>query len=148
MVDTQSQRSADWDSTAGCTQILNKPDINPMAMAKISRSLNTAFQISATRNAMAMYTVQMTVTSSISGGQNGDVILETADDQSFTQNVDAVNVTGFGQTYTLAITLQGIQIDKRSLVGAIQSGKWVRIRTVNNTGTPSFSFISGQEVLM
>lgn len=148
MVDTQSQANSDWNSTAGCTQILNKPAINPLSMTKINRSLNTAFQISTTRNAMVMYTVQMTVTASITGGQNGDVILETADDQPFTQNVDAVNVTGFGQTYTLAIALQGVQPDKRSLVGAIQAGKWVRIRTVNNTGTPSFTFISGQEVLM
>jgi len=148
MVDASARGNADWMAAGGCGEILNKPTINPMVASKVTRALNTPFQISTTRNALATYTVQMTVTASISGGQNGDVLLETADDSAFTANVETVNLTGFGLTYTLAVALQGVQPDKRSVMGAIAAGKWVRLRTVNNTGTPTFSYLGGQEILM
>lgn len=113
-----------------------------------SRSLNSAFQPSATRNVMVVYTVQLTITASIAGGQNGDVILEIASDSGFTSNVQTIGYAGFGQTYTLAITLQGVQPDRRQIVGIVPAGYYARLRTVNNVGTPAYSYITGQEILM
>lgn len=114
----------------------------------VSRSLNSAFQISPSRNALVTYSVQITVTASISGGQNGDVILEIASDSGFTTNVQTLSASGLGQTYTLAVALQGVQPQTQPVSGFVPAGYFVRLRTVQNTGTPSFAYRFGQEVLM
>lgn len=113
-----------------------------------ARTLNTAFQISATRDALVQYSVQSTVTASIAGGQNGDVFLEYADDSGFTTNVLTVAVVGQGQTYTLAVALQGVQPMTGVLHGFVPAGKFVRLRTNNNTGAPTYSLRISQEVLL
>lgn len=112
-----------------------------------TRALNTAFQVSATRDSWVSYSVQITVTASISGGQNGDVILEIASNSGFTANVQTLAVAGVGQTYTLAIALQGVQPQTNVVSGFIPAGYYARLRTVNNTGTPAFSYRAGQEAL-
>lgn len=113
-----------------------------------TRSLNTAYQISSSRAAFVHYSVQITVTASISGGQNGDVFLEIASDVNFTSNVQTLAVAGSGQTYTLAVAIQGIQPQTSELSGYVPLGYYTRLRTVQNTGTPSFLYRFGQEVLM
>ncbi|QBF27146.1 hypothetical protein EXN22_16140 [Pseudomonas tructae] len=112
-----------------------------------TRALNTAFQISATRDAWVSYSVQITVTASIAGGQNGDVVLEIASDSGFTANVQTLAINGLGQTYTLAIALQGVQPQTGVVTGYVPAGYYARLRTVNNTGTPTFSYRAGQEAL-
>lgn len=117
------------------------------SQAAATRSLNTAFQVSATRDAWVSYSVQITVTASIAGGQNGDVVLEIASDSGFTTSVQTLAISGLGQTYTLAIALQGVQPQTGVVTGYVPAGYYVRLRTVNNTGTPAFSYRAGQEVL-
>lgn len=117
------------------------------SQASASRSLNSAFQVNATRAAWVSYSVQITVTASIGGGQNGDVILEIASDSGFTTNVQTLSISGTGQTYTLALALQGVMPQTGVLSGFIPAGYYVRLRTVNVTGTPAFSYRAGQEAL-
>lgn len=124
------------------------PTSNAPSQSSASRSLNSAFQISATRNAQVSYSVQITVTASIAGGQNGDVILEIASDSGFTGNVQTLAISGLGQTYTLAVALQGVQPQTGVVSGFVPAGYYARLRTVNNVGTPSFSYRAGQEVLL
>lgn len=112
-----------------------------------TRALNTAFQISATRDADARYSVQCTVTASITGGQNCDVFLEIASDQAFTTNVQQVGVVGQGQVYTLAVAIQGVQPQTQQIIGYVPAGYWARIRTAQNLGAPSFAYRLGQEIL-
>ncbi|ROM29266.1 hypothetical protein BK645_09865 [Pseudomonas protegens] len=112
-----------------------------------TRSLNTVFQVSASRDAWVSYSVQITVTASIAGGHNGDVVLEIASDSGFTANVQTIAISGLGQTYTLAIALQGIQPQTGVVTGYVPSGYYARLRTVNITGAPSFTYRAGQEVL-
>lgn len=140
--------NADWNAGSGLAQILNKPTL-PAAPSQslASRSLNTAFQVHASRNARAQYTVQVTVTASIAGGQNGEVVLEIASDSGFTTNVQTLDIFGGGQTYTLALALQGVQPSSGSVRGFVPAGYYVRLRTVSNVGSPGFSFRVGQEVL-
>lgn len=120
---------------------------NNRSQAAAARSLNTAFQISTTRDAWVSYSVQITVTASIAGGQNGDVILEIASDSGFSANVQTLAISGLGQTYTLAIALQGVQPQTGVVTGYVPAGYYARLRTVNITGTPAFAFRAGQEVL-
>lgn len=113
-----------------------------------TRALNTAFQVSSTRDSIVSYSVQLTVTASITGGQNGDVVLEIASDSGFTTAVQTVAIAGLGQTYTLAIALAGVQPQTGVVSGVVPAGYYVRMRTANNTGTPSFSVRAGQETLL
>lgn len=112
-----------------------------------TRSLNTAFQVSTTRDAEVRYSVQCTVTASITGGQNCDVFVDIATDQAFTQNVQSVGVVGQGQAYTLAVAIQGVQPQTQQVIGYVPAGYWARIRTSSNTGSPSFLYRLGQEIL-
>lgn len=118
------------------------------SQASATRTLNSAFQVHATRPAMVFYSVQMTITANISSGQNGDVILEIASDSGFTANVQTVSINGNGQTYSLAIALGSVQPTTMAVSGFVPSGYYARIRTANNTGTPTYSYRAGQEVLL
>lgn len=144
---TTGSGAATYNSTSG---VLNIPTYTATArtQSSASRSLNSAFQVSATRDAMVSYSVQITVTASIAGGQNGDVILEIASDAAFTTSVQTLSVSGVGQTYTLAIALQGVQPQTSPVFGFVPAGYYVRLRTVNNTGSPAFSYRFGQETLL
>lgn len=124
------------------------PTTPAASQASASRSLNTAFQVSTTRSALVMYSVQITATASIAGGQNGDVVLEIASDSGFTANVQTVSIAGLGQTYTLAVAIQGVQPQTSVVSGFVPAGYYARLRTVNNTGTPTFTYRAGQEVLL
>jgi hypothetical protein len=112
-----------------------------------TRTLNTVFQVSATRDANVSYAVQCTVTSSIGSGQDGDVFLDIAADAAFTTSVQSVDVSPCSQVVTLAIALQSVQKGAVSVRGFVPAGYYARIRTVNNTGAPAFLYRLGQEVL-
>jgi hypothetical protein len=113
-----------------------------------TRTLNSGFQISSTRDALAFYSVQMTVTASIGGGQDGDVFLDIASDSGFTTNLQTLSVGPCSQTYTLAIALQGVQKCSLTVSGYVPAAYYTRLRTVNNTGTPAYQYRAGQEVLL
>lgn len=124
------------------------PAASVSSQAASTRPLNTVFQVSASRAAWVTYSVQLQVTANIAGGQNGDVILEIASDAGFTASVQTVAISGLGQTYTLAVAIQGVQPQTGVVSGFIPAGYYVRLRTVSNTGTPTFSYRAGQETLM
>lgn len=109
------------------------------------RSLNTVFQLSTTRDMSVSYTVDITCTATITGGQEGTVILEYADDIGITTNVKTVQSSANGNTGTIIGSITLVQKSTASLTGVIPTGKYARIRTVNTTGTPSFAYRSSQE---
>lgn len=118
------------------------------AQAAASRTLNTVFQVSTSRPALVSYSVQLTVTATIGGGQVGDVVLEIASDAAFTAGVQTVAITGLGQTYSLAVAIQGVQPQTGVVTGVVPAGWYARLRTVNTTGTPVFTYRAGQETLL
>lgn len=113
-----------------------------------ARALNTVYQLSTTRNAWVAYSVQIAVTASIGSGQSGDAILEVADDAAFTTNVRTVAIVSNAQVVTLAVALQSVQTSCATLGGYIPAAAYSRIRTVNVTGTPTFSIRAQQEALL
>ena len=117
------------------------------SQSSATRTLNTTFQVSATRDAVVQYAVQTTITASIAGGQDADVFLDIASDSGFTTNVQSLDVAPCSQTYTLAIALQGVQKCAAQVRGFVPAGYYARIRTVSNTGAPAFAYRLGQEVL-
>jgi hypothetical protein len=114
-----------------------------------SRSLNTAFQISSTRDSAAIYSVDISCTSTLAGGQSGTVFLEMATNSGFTTGVQTLSEFTNSNSVSLAIAISVTQINTACLyTPLIPAGNWVRLRTNNNTGTPTFNFQTGQEVLL
>lgn len=113
-----------------------------------TRSLNLAFQISSSRATLVVYSVRITTTVSIGSNQDGDVILEIASDSGFTSNVQTLSIGENGQTVSLAIALNSVQTQTVVVSGYVPIAYYVRLRTVNNTGTPSYLYRTGQEILM
>lgn len=105
------------------------------------------WQISSGRDSQISYSVLINVTASISSGQSGYVVLEICPTNSSTAaNWLEVARTSSSQVYTLAIALQGVQGAGASLTALVPAGYYTRLRSVNVTGTPTYSFVSGQEV--
>lgn len=125
----------------------NRTPVVPMLPAAAARPLDTVFQINATRAAFVFYSVQATVTASIAGGQDGELVLEIASDAGFTANAQTISVAAASQVYTLAVALQGVQKNALQVSGYVPAGYFVRLRTVKTTGAPVFLYRAGQEVL-
>lgn len=123
------------------------PNALNYSFANPSRSLNSAFQISASRVAMVSYAVDVLCALTLTTGEQGTVYLEYADDSGFTTNVVEVSRFVNGNTGTLTLGLALTQNATGGLSGVIPAGKYVRLRTQNNTGTPTFTFRRAQEVL-
>lgn len=109
------------------------------------RSLNSAFLISAANDTYVSYSVDIQCTLSLSGGMQGTVFLETADNAAFNVNVTEICRTVNGNTGTLTIGLNITQSSTGTLSGTVLAGKWTRLRTNNDSGAPTFTYRSGQE---
>lgn len=118
------------------------------AQSAVSRSLNTIFQVSTTRDSLIHYSVDIVCTLSLVGGQTGTVFLEMATNASFTTGVQELSRFVNGNTGALTIGLNIVQECCTTLSGYVPSGNYVRLRTVNTSGTPTFTYLSGQEVLL
>lgn len=118
------------------------------SFASVSRSLNSVFQPSTTRDVGVSYSVDVACTLSLTTGATGTVFLEYADDSGFTTSVVEVCRFVNGNTGTLTVGLNLTQNVTGSLSGFIPTGKFVRLRTANTVGTPTFNYRSGQEVFL
>lgn len=124
------------------------PGSAPRAFANPSRTINSAFQISATRDAMAFYSVSIPTALSLTGGENGAVVLEYADDSGISTNVVTVGTVRNGNTGTLTLGLNTLASMGCQVSGMIPAGKYARLRPVDTTGSPVQAFVSAQEVLI
>lgn len=153
-----AQVQSDWNSVTSPSSILNKPTIPTIATpvfaqgvfhSLVTTTASTGFQVSSTRNAIVHYTVTITVTASIAGGASGTIFLEIAATNSTTPS-DWVEVSHAlnSQTYSLAVALQGVQISGQVVSGLIPAGYYARLRQLTGTGTVTFAYNTGQEVLL
>lgn len=120
------------------------PTVPAKTFSNTTRTLNTAFQVSTTRDAFVTYTVDISVTSLVLAGTSGRVYLEYADDSGFTTNVVTVSSSPSATSGVLNVTNLG----SGNVSGVIPAGKYVRIRTANVAGSPTFTYQGSQEVLM
>lgn len=118
------------------------------SQSSATRSLNTAFQISATRDSLVTYSIDITAISTLIGGQTGTVFLEIASDSVFTLNVQELARFVNGSLVSLALAITLTQVNTASFSGFVPTGFYTRIRTANTVGSPSFAYRSGQEVLL
>jgi hypothetical protein len=130
--------------------LTSKPTIPTLvtpSQSSATRSFNTVFQVSSSRNAVVSYSGSITTTANITSGQDGSIILEMASDSGFTANVQQLAKMRNSQVYTLAVAIQGVQTITSTLSGFVPAGYYVRLRTVNTTGTPTYAYDMGQETL-
>ena len=113
-----------------------------------SRTLNNVYQISATKDCIVNYSVDVSCTLSLNGGQIGTVFLEIAPNSSFTTGVQEVCRFANGNTGNVSPTSNITQLCTGGVNGYVPAGYYVRIRTANTTGTPTFTYRIGQEVLL
>lgn len=109
-----------------------------------TRTLNTAYQVSTTQDAHVSYAIDISVTSVLLAGTQGTVFLEYADNSAMTTNL----VTVSSGTSSTGGVLNVTNISTAGVIGIVPAGKFVRLRTANTTGTPTFTFRSAQEVLL
>lgn len=111
----------------------------------VSSTGSSGFQISTTQRAMVTYSVTIVSTLSLSGGQSGTILLETSPDNSTWSEVNRYTNANTG---TLTLGLNTAQTGTGCLSGFVPTGYYVRLRTINNTGTPTYTYNSGQESLL
>lgn len=106
------------------------------------------YQLSTTRDSFVSYSASISVTATIGGASIGYIVLEICSTNSATAAnwVEIARIAN-GQTITLAIALQSVQLTVGILSGLVPSGYYARLRSENTSGTPTYAFISGQEVL-
>lgn len=118
------------------------------AQSSVSRTLNSGFQISTTRNCFVSYSVDVTTSATLISGQTGTVFLEIASDSGFTTNLQEVGRFVNGNAVSLAIAITVNQSVTGTLSGFVPVAYYCRLRTANTLGSPSFTYRSGQEVLI
>lgn len=142
-------------TTGAYSDLTGTPTILPFSFNNTaSRSIvtgtgATGFQVSSSRNSSVNYSVTISTASSITSGALGVVVLEIAPTNSATPS-DWVEIGRLsqGQTLGLAIALSITQPIASQVGGMIPAGYYVKLRSINTTGTPTYTYNSGQEVLL
>lgn len=137
-------------TTAGFMSSADKTKLDSLPIAPShateTRSFNTGFKPSTTRNANVSYSVSISTQVSLAGGQTGEIYLEISENGStgwFTIAKVSNQNTG---SLAIALTLQ--QNLTFCLSGYVPANWTARLRTNNVTGTATYAYLCGQEVLL
>lgn len=143
-----AQIQSDWTQTSSGSLdfIKNKPSSRSQSSA--SRSLNTIFQISSTRDSLVNYSVDISTAATLIGGQTGTVYLQISTSSTFASGIQELGRSVNGNSVSLAIAITVTQNVTGTMSGYVPSGYYCRLLTENTTGTPTFTYRSGQEVLV
>src|SRR5215510_1217042 len=117
-----------WLRLATVNQITASQSRTPSYPA---RTLNTAFQPSATKDAMVSYSVDIACTLSLTTGATGTVFLEICPNSAFSANVQELGRFVNGNTGTLTLGLNLTQNVTGCVSGFVPAGYYVRLRTAN-----------------
>lgn len=124
--------------TAGSTRSFSYP----------TRSLNTCFQVSASRDAAVSYAVDVGTTITLTSGAQGTVFLRTYTNSGCSTGTQELARFTNGQTGALTIGLNLAQTVTGNISAVLPAGTWAQLVTVNDVGTPSFTARPGQETLL
>jgi hypothetical protein len=112
-----------------------------IGVTPVTRSLNSSFQISTTRNVMVIYTVSITVVSALTGTNSGTVNLQISPNNSTWTTINLSFNSGAGVLST--------NVQASPIFAIIPAGYYVRLNTVSaGVNTATFTYLSGQEILM
>lgn len=154
----QTQTQSDWNqASSGSTDFIkNKPTIASRVFTNnASRTIQTVaaagngVQLSSTRDSFVSYSASISTSATIGGAATGYIVLEVCATNSTTAGSwQEVARLSNSQTITLAVALQSIQVITGNLVAMVPAGYYERLRSFQSSGTPTFAYVSGQEVLL
>lgn len=142
------ESGTDWDAIWYSRTFSNAP---ARAIQTVAGAAN-GVQLSAFQDAHASYSVTISTTVTLTGNSAGYVVFEVAATNSVTAS-DWQEISRFtsGQSGTIVVGLTLNQTGGGSLVGLVPAGYFSRLRSVNtatSAGNPTYTFNSGQEVLL
>lgn len=151
---TGTSGSATYNSGTG---VLNVPNYtytpptrsfnNTPGRSLVTSTSGGGFQVDAARDSIVTYSVTITSASTLTGGAAGYVVLEIASTNSATAgDWREISRSANGQANALIVGLALSQVGGGPVNGVVPAGWYARIRTVNTTGTPTYTYNSGQEV--
>lgn len=118
-------------------------------VANAARALSTCFQISATRDALVSYGVDITTTLTLASTSRGSAYLRTYTNSGCSAGQVTVIGSTSGMPTTLSVTVGQQVIGTASLYGFVTRGLWARIETAVDAGTggavPAFSIRTEQQ---
>lgn len=117
------------------------PTVNTPTVSNPVRAFNSAFQPSSIRNSEVQYSISISASMSISGGQSGTVYLETSPNNSIWTLQAQISTANSG---ALAVGLNLTNTETKTIRAFVPAGYWVRLRTA---GTGTITYITSQEVL-
>lgn len=146
---TQGGASQTWQCTTDTAVVQSLITASASRVqSSATRTLNTPFQVSTSRDSLINYSVDVGTSSSLVGGQTGTVFLEISTSSTFASGIQEVARFANGNAVSLAIAITVTQNITGTLSGFIPAGYYCRLRTENTVGTPTFTYRSGQEVLL
>lgn len=133
------------------SQINSLNSSSPTITNGVSRTISTSTTalgtlLSASSTSNVMYSVNIVTTASIGGSSAGEVFLEVSPTNTSTSTWTVVNRVKNSQTVTLALILNSVQDITYTIVGNIPAGYYSRLRSNNISGTPTYTFVTGQEM--
>lgn len=132
------------------TGVFNIPNYSytvpaPSSISSGGRNFNQAYQISSTRPSKISISSQISCSLTLSGGQAGNIQLQISSNGS-TGWITVAQLTA-SNTGTLTIGLNTVQISGGQLVVELPIGYYWRATTNNTTGTPTYTFNGGFEIV-
>lgn len=115
----------------------------PAAMS--AKNFNTAYQVSTTKQSRVYVSSQIACTLSLAGGQAGQIILEIS--ANGTSGWIYMGQLSSSNTGTLTIGLNTTQISGSQMSADLPPGYYWQLRTNNTTGTPTYTFNGGNEII-
>lgn len=114
----------------------------PASAANVmSRTLNSSYQASDQRSAIVSYNILITCTATLIAGQSGQVILETSPNNSVWTTISTGQHTvGSGLVFSGGVSV--------TVAGFVQRAYFIRLRSNNLVGTPTYGSPSGIEILI
>jgi len=145
-VDAQS----DWNQNdlTSASYIKNKPSLAKRSQSSANRSLNSSFLISNTQDCLVIYSVLISCSLSRTTGQSGIIYLEIASDIGFTKDVQELARSTNENSGTIVGISDLVQSITNTMSGYVPSNYYCRLRTSNILSTPTFTYQSGQEILL
>lgn len=133
--------SATFDSKGRAIAVRN-PTFNLVTTG--GRNFNQAYSISGTNYVDIRFSGSVSCNLSLSGGQAGEIYLEKSANGS--TGWATIGVLPASNTGTLTIGLNTIQISGGQISTLLPPGYFWRFRTNSTTGTPTFTFLGGEEI--
>ena len=141
---TTGSGAATYNSGTGVLSVPT-PATASRSFSTPSRTLNTCFQISSTRDALFSYAIDVTTTVTLGGTPEGAVFARSYTNSGCsTGQVDIISGSN-GQPTTLAVVVGQSIKGSINLSGMSQAGTWLRLETSAVSGSPTFAIRAAQQ---